>query len=131
MIAKVSSTVLRGGAGSNPQTLPDISFPSGFLYAGSPSVVSSLWAVNDLSTAFLTVKFYQNLKAGQSVAVALNSAQRWLRGVTKEELQEWTSQLPLGGNQKLALRRWCNKIEANTKPFESPYYWAAFCAIGQ
>ena len=45
-----------------------IGLPSGFLYAGSPSVVSSLWAVSDLSTTFLMIKFYQNLKSIDSVA---------------------------------------------------------------
>ena len=38
-----------------------IGLPSGFLLAGSPSVVSSLWKVNDLSTSFLMIKFYENL----------------------------------------------------------------------
>ncbi len=32
-----------------------IGLPSGFLFAGSPSVVSSLWTVSDLSTAFLMI----------------------------------------------------------------------------
>ncbi|NEO73263.1 CHAT domain-containing tetratricopeptide repeat protein, partial [Moorena sp. SIO3H5] len=75
-----------------------ISLPSAFLYAGSPSVVSSLWMVNDFATAFLMIKFYQNLsqftiiKTG-AVAVALNQAQTWLRDVRKEELEEWTNHL--------------------------------------
>nr|MDJ0632476.1 CHAT domain-containing protein [Xenococcaceae cyanobacterium MO_188.B29] len=55
-----------------------IGLPSGFLYAGSPNVVSSLWAVNDLSTAFLMIKLYQNLQDKDfhdSVPIALNQAQ--------------------------------------------------------
>ncbi|MCC0179852.1 CHAT domain-containing protein [Waterburya agarophytonicola K14] len=46
-----------------------IGLPSGFLYAGSPSVVSSLWAVSDLSTTFLMIKFYQNLQTMDDEAV--------------------------------------------------------------
>ncbi|MFM6518784.1 MAG: CHAT domain-containing protein, partial [Microcystis panniformis] len=38
-----------------------IGLPSGFLFAGSPSVVSSLWTVNDLSTSFLMIKLYEIL----------------------------------------------------------------------
>jgi CHAT domain-containing protein len=34
-----------------------IGLPSGFLYAGSSSVVSSLWKVDDVSTAFLFIKW--------------------------------------------------------------------------
>jgi CHAT domain-containing protein len=38
-----------------------IGLPSGFLYAGSMNVVSSLWAVDDFATAILMIKFYQEL----------------------------------------------------------------------
>ncbi|MDB9394609.1 DUF3110 domain-containing protein, partial [Microcystis aeruginosa] len=38
-----------------------IGLPSGFLFAGSPSVVSSLWTVDDLSTSFLMIKLYEIL----------------------------------------------------------------------
>ena len=34
----------------------------GFLYAGSSSIVASLWKVDDLATAFLMTEFYSNLK---------------------------------------------------------------------
>ncbi|MEG4284971.1 CHAT domain-containing protein [Microcoleus sp. A006_D1] len=109
-----------------------ISLPSGFLVAGSSSVVPTLWAVSDLSTSFLMIKFYQLLKAGLSVSLALNSAQLWLRDATKEDLQAWTSKLTLSFTQKIVqLPALFNKMEANAKPFQSPYHWAAFCAIGQ
>ncbi|NET61416.1 MAG: CHAT domain-containing protein [Symploca sp. SIO2E6] len=111
-----------------------ISLPSGFLYAGSPSVVSSLWRVNEFPTAFLMIKFYQNLsqfptKETGTVAIALNQAQIWLREVTKEALQEWTSHLSLTPNQKFDLSHWLRKMPPKAQPFQSPYYWAGFCAI--
>ena len=113
-----------------------IGLPSGFLYAGSPSVVSSLWTVNDLSTAFLTIQFYQNLQDTEqypSVAIALNKAQLWLRNLTKKELETWMvqSQLNLAPAVKMNLRRRLHKLEDDAQPFESPFYWAAFCAIGR
>ncbi len=109
-----------------------ISLLSGLLVAGSPSVVGSLWAVNDLSTALLMMRFYENVKAGLSVAVALKTAQIWLRDAKKEQLQQWTSQQTLDdAAQRMQLRLFLSKIDTDTQPFQSPDYWAAFCAIGQ
>jgi CHAT domain-containing protein/tetratricopeptide (TPR) repeat protein len=107
-----------------------IGLPSGFLFAGSPSVVSSLWAVNDLSTSFLMIKFYQNLQEIDSVPIALNQAQLWLRSVTKEELEEWSRQLPVNGTQIFEIDAALFRLPDNSRPFASPYHWAAFCALG-
>ncbi|OCQ93503.1 hypothetical protein BCD64_01000 [Nostoc sp. MBR 210] len=118
---------------ADPTSISDeyISLPSGFLYAGSPSVVSSLWTVNDLSTALLMIKFYQNLRAGVSVAVSLNQAQCWLRDITKTQLERWIAEhkLRLDSTLNMRIRRWFHKIPGE-KPFHSPFYWAGFCAIG-
>ncbi|NJN11607.1 MAG: CHAT domain-containing protein [Richelia sp. RM2_1_2] len=113
-----------------------VGLPSGFLYAGSPGVVSSLWTVDDLSTAFLMIQFYKNLQNSEhypNVAIALNQAQLWLRNLTQKELQEWIlrNKISLDATVKMNLRRWLNKMPDNVKPFQSPFYWAAFCAIGQ
>ncbi|WP_249070612.1 CHAT domain-containing protein [Argonema antarcticum] len=110
-----------------------IGLPSGFLYAGASNVVSSLWTVNDISTAFLMIKFYQNLQDFQTsptIALALNKAQIWLRDATKKELHGWINELPDPVSRR-ELLNWIRPIKAETKPFESPHYWAAFCAIGQ
>lgn len=120
---------------ADPTSISDeyISLPSGFLYAGSPSVVSSLWTVNDLSTAILMIKFYQNLRKDVSVAVALNQAQQWLRNATKIQLEEWIGehQLRLDFTLRMHLRRLFYEKPDDFQPFQSPFYWAAFCAIGQ
>nr|MDJ0616031.1 CHAT domain-containing protein [Calothrix sp. MO_192.B10] len=114
-----------------------ISLPSGFLYAGSSSVVSSLWTVSDLSTAFLMIKFIQNLKATMvdngdfSVAVELQKAQLWLRNATTAELQTWTNDLKLSPEQVKQNYETLDWFDADEKPFQNPVYWAAFCAIGQ
>jgi CHAT domain-containing protein len=47
----------------------------GFLYAGTPSVVASLWAVSDLSTAELMREMYSQLRAGATKRAALRQAQ--------------------------------------------------------
>lgn len=46
----------------------------GFFYAGTPSLVVSLWPVNDVATAELMREFYRSLRAGQSKAEALRAA---------------------------------------------------------
>ncbi len=110
-----------------------IGLPSGFLYAGASSVVSSLWTVNDLSTAFLMIKFYQNLQTLHSVALALNQAQLWLRDITKAELKAWMTANSLSINHTMRNRfnKRLYKLQDDQKPFQDPFHWAAFCAIGQ
>lgn len=109
-----------------------IGLPSGFLYAGASNVVSSLWTVNDLSTAFLMIRFYQNLQKGLAVGLALNQAQLCLKNLTKGDLETWIEEnpLPLKPAVKLVLRRRLYQLK-DAQPFKSPFYWAAFCAIGQ
>jgi CHAT domain-containing protein len=110
-----------------------IGLPSGFLYAGASSVVSSLWTVNDLSTAFLMIRFYQNLQKGLTVGLALNQAQLWLRDITKAELQAWITaiSLPLDPTMRQNLNKRLHKLKDEQKPFQYPFHWAAFCTIGQ
>jgi CHAT domain-containing protein len=74
---------------TDPHSISDeyIGLPSGFLYAGSPSIVSTLWSVDPIATTLLMVKFYHNLKRipqikTGDVAIALNKAQKWLRTLT-------------------------------------------------
>jgi CHAT domain-containing protein len=113
-----------------------IGLPSGFLYAGSSSVVSSLWKVDDISTAFLMIHFYQNLHAAfisekdVSVASVLNKSQHWLRNATKENLKKFVSTLTLDKTWNDEILYWFDHIETEYKPFESPFHWAAFIAVG-
>jgi CHAT domain-containing protein len=107
-----------------------IGLPSGFLFAGSPSVVSSLWRVSDISTSFLMVQFYQRLKAGQPVPIALNQAQIWLRQVTKAELESWLIHLSLDETQTSEIDKKLLDLDDGDCVFPEPYHWAAFCAVG-
>jgi CHAT domain-containing protein len=65
-----------------------------------------------------------------SVAKALNSAQRWLRTVTKQELRDWLKPLNLDAQYQKEVEREL-KLSSSDRPFSQPVYWAAFCAIGQ
>jgi CHAT domain-containing protein len=52
----------------------------GFMYAGAPRVMASLWNVDDEATSDLMGKFYENLlKRHQTPAQALRTAQQWMR----------------------------------------------------
>ncbi|ELP54866.1 hypothetical protein O53_3691 [Microcystis aeruginosa TAIHU98] len=120
-----------------------IGLPSGFLFAGSPSVVSSLWKVNDLSTAFLLIKFYETLpknpKKGE-IAVSLKNAQKWLQTLTldqfEQELERFQLQLDkiinqLGGGKRPIFNESLKQIrQRQPYPFKNPYYWAGFIATG-
>ncbi|NCS07589.1 MAG: CHAT domain-containing protein [Microcystis aeruginosa G13-07] len=126
-----------------------IGLPSGFLFAGSPSVVSSLWTVSDLSTSFLMMKFYEILldKNQQvSVPVALKQAQYWLQDLTVQEYlnqlnscqeivklmqqklttKEFTRLMDMIEDEQIRIKG----LEPNYKLFNNPFYWAAFTAAG-
>lgn len=51
-----------------------ISLARSFMYAGVPSLVVSLWQVNDQATAIIMRSFYQNLAQGMSKSMALRTA---------------------------------------------------------
>ena len=46
-----------------------------FLYAGSPSVVATLWNIEDKSTAVFMETFYKNLKNNEDIADSLKNTQ--------------------------------------------------------
>jgi len=52
-----------------------ISLERAFIYAGCPSLVTSLWQVDDEVTANLMVDFYKNLKTGMTKPDALQNTQ--------------------------------------------------------
>ena len=117
-----------------------VGLASVFLAAGVTTVVGSLWKVDDLSTALLMRRLYKNIKKASNpetidIADALKEAQNWLRNLTKEDLLEQLSleveiseSLLLQIKEELILFR---GIKKKGKPFESPYYWAAFYVTGQ
>ncbi|GCA77569.1 hypothetical protein MiTe_04425 [Microcystis aeruginosa NIES-2520] len=119
-----------------------IGLPSGFLFAGSPSVVSSLWTVNDLSTSFLMMKFYEILldKTQQiSVPVALKMAQNWLKNLTSEQfileadsmIDKLCHDKPRTAKSYKESARQFLVQNPEEYPFKNPFYWAAFIASGQ
>ncbi|HKS27635.1 MAG TPA: CHAT domain-containing protein, partial [Pyrinomonadaceae bacterium] len=50
-----------------------------FIYAGTPSIIASLWTIEDETTSQLMLSFYTHLKSGMSKGAALQAAQREMR----------------------------------------------------
>ena len=136
----------------DPGDLADeyVGLPAGFVQAGAPSVVSSLWAVDDISTALLMIRFYQFYLKGDAArgleplrpAQALHEAQLWLRDATVEGA---TADLERLRQKYEAENNWypADKLMSMAKtlasrsaatgdagPFAHPYYWAAFTVVG-
>ncbi|MFM6613805.1 MAG: CHAT domain-containing protein [Microcystis panniformis] len=68
-----------------------VGLPSGFLFAGSSSVVSTLWTVDPLATTLFMTKFYHDLKRISiryegSIAIVLKDTQTWLRTMNIKKL---------------------------------------------
>jgi tetratricopeptide (TPR) repeat protein len=111
-----------------------VSLPAVMMQAGVPGVLGSLWAVNDLSTAMLIARFYENWRErGLDLPQALREAQRWLRDLFHDEskLSELQAQLP----ESIANRFAAEQADAFFKiaalrDLSHPNYWAAFVFYG-
>jgi CHAT domain-containing protein len=118
------------------RTVPDeaIGFPAGFLEAGVPNAVGTLWSVEEISTALLLAKFYYfHLQEEVSLPTALHRAQRWLRQVTGAELADiFQRQYEESRKHDVDALRWIHyyRIQNDRKPYHHPYYWAAFYISG-
>ena len=64
-----------------------LSLSTGFLCAGVRSVVSTLWAVDDLATALFSISYYRYRHQGKSRPEALQKAQNDLRNLKLAKVQ--------------------------------------------
>jgi CHAT domain-containing protein len=112
-----------------------VGLSTAFFFAGTPSLVMSLWNVSDVSTALLMRRFYGNLKAGQTKAAALREAKAWLRSLKRSDLDQLGKGEPVLSELTRGLGLDSVKVEekgklADERPFAHPHYWAGFILTG-
>jgi len=81
-----------------------ISLARGFMYAGAPSVVMSLWEVDDQSGSEIVKLFYKNLKKGFTKSKALRKARElYLSGSSQQNAHPyfWCSLVILGDDEAI------------------------------
>jgi CHAT domain-containing protein len=116
-----------------------LNIPNAFLYAGSTCVISTLWAIHDLSSALLMQRFHMNCRNGLNPGTALHHAQHWLRNEIQDGPFLLQRILPafVENLDDIHLQKRCMTAATtyaqrfpNSPPFASPVHWAAFTATG-
>ncbi len=128
--------------GKDGITTEYVGLVSAFLAAGATNVVSTLWPVKEISSAWFMINFYQRLLAGESPALALKNTQNWLKNITWQQLANWIEQL----GQLPDLREGVDRLEVRAAnilkegstigldqltEYSDPYHWAAYTLTGQ
>jgi CHAT domain-containing protein len=136
-----------------PRAEEYIGLPAGFLLAGAPAVLASLWGVYEISTTLLMERFYLNhrgeldekpdpklplLSAGE----ALRRAQIWLRDkvTAQEAARRCKAQIEKLRSKGELVPPWLSRDyreyaqmarkTPDSRPFAHPFYWAAFALSG-
>ena len=116
---------------------------SAFLCAGTQTILSTLWQVEEIASAWFMIHFHQLIKIGLSPAIALHHTQTWMQTVTWREFTHWLEELrQLPGLPSFPIDRLESRIEnilqnGDTinlnEPTEycDPIHWAAFILTGQ
>jgi CHAT domain-containing protein len=100
-----------------------------FIYAGSPSVVASLWSVDDSSTAHLMASFYRNLKTMSKVEALRQAQLELIRGEGRSDM---LARRGIGGIGKLGESVKSESPSQNPISISTshPYFWAPFILVG-
>jgi CHAT domain-containing protein len=100
-----------------------------FIYAGTPSVVASLWSVDDSSTAHLMASFYRNLKTMSKVEALRQAQLELIRGQGRSDL---LARRGVGGIGKLGETPEPRSPSQNPISISTshPYFWAPFILVG-
>ena len=104
-----------------------------FIYAGTPSVVASLWKVDDASTAHLMSSFYRNLKTKSKVESLRQAQLELIRGGKQSDL---LARRGVGGIGKLGEVPQAKPQSPGSASVpvsistSHPYFWAPFILVG-
>lgn len=127
--------------------MPDesLTLPAVLLGAGFAGAVASLWAVEDISTTLLCIRFYEEwLDNKKNPALALHIAQHWLRTTSNIEkcdhLSGYSARIKAltdaPENVRIDAIAALSRLQANlfgdpgAYQFRDTYHWAAFFLIG-
>ncbi|MEM1172451.1 MAG: CHAT domain-containing tetratricopeptide repeat protein [Cyanobacteria bacterium P01_H01_bin.35] len=115
-----------------------LTFATAFLSAGARHIISSLWSVEDLTTALFSLFYYQHRQKYKR-SKALQKAQNQLRYLTGTQLSNYKKQLE-GYLEQYMKHENLEKIQQQKEklswfcqqnfPFIHPYYWAGFISQG-
>jgi CHAT domain-containing protein len=103
-----------------------------FLSAGAATVVSSFWAVNDLSTALFAARFYENLiRMRRSRLESITEAASWIRHIDTDWVETITRSLTIGvWASTMPPEQAAPTKKRATFPFNDYYFWGAFGLYG-
>jgi len=110
-----------------------VGLPSGFLFAGSSHVVSSLWSVFNASTTYVMVKFYKILRSNKGISIpkALWQAQQWYRkNGTDQNVVSLVGEDAVNALQPTEKTRPALGSIRPTYSHSHPVFWAPFVCIG-
>lgn len=85
-----------------------MSLARSFMYAGAPSLIVSLWQVNDNSTAIIMKSFYENLIEGMPKDKALSNAKETYIKTTKGVIGHpafWSPFIQLGNRAPITIKK--------------------------
>jgi CHAT domain-containing protein len=101
-----------------------------FIYAGTPSVVASLWNVEDSSTAQLMASFYKNLKTMTKVEALRQAQLNLIRGNVNSDL---LARRGIGGIGKLGEVPAAKSLSQDSVSVSTshPFFWAPFILVGE
>jgi len=107
-----------------------IGLANALLYAGSNTVVDTRWPVDDGATAFLTIRFYEELTPTRTIPQALKAAQTWFRTITKADFLDWCAKtLQMSDNDLKECQLLMIDYDQDL-PFAQRRYWAPFSVSG-
>ncbi len=82
-----------------------MSLARGFLYAGVPGIVMTLWAIEDISSANIITQFYKLLKDGEKKDFALRNAKlEYLKNANQLQSHPyfWAAYVQIGDNTPIS-----------------------------
>jgi CHAT domain-containing protein len=116
-----------------------LSIATVMLAAGSACAIASLWEVDDLATALLMTKLYEEmLISGHRPPEALRRAQLWLRNLSEEDESRFFERHPAleaefsrrASTGEVPGQRGSSPGHPGSGPYTHPEFWAPFIAVG-